>query len=506
MASPSCEGTELLPPTTGVAACGMVYNRAISEAPYRGTLCAWDDLVPFATTRMNHVYDVPVGAERGGHAHTLIHELCVCPVGSMTVTVEDGSGVKSMTISCPTEGVHIAPGAWITLHDFAPGTVLVILCSGVYDPKECMRSRTAFDERYGPPEKRVVQQPPPFIPVNTPALRGDERKLVADCIDTGWISSEGSYVKQFEEQMASYVGRKYAIAVANGTAAIDIAVDVLGIGAGDEVILPTFTIISCASQIARCGATPVVVDADESMNMDVSLVERLITPRTKAIMCVHIYHFACDMQPLLALATKYNLYLIEDAAEMIGQTHRGRQCGSFGHISTMSFYPNKHVTTGEGGMVLTDSKELHDKAMAKRNLSFGPPRRFVHHELGWNYRLTNMQAALGCAQLAYLDQTVARKRQIGRLYSKLLAGTPGLLLPPDTMGDENERNIYWVYGIVLEPSLGVEADVVTGKLGQKGIGSRPFFWCMHEQVNAYGTRARTRCTEFGVTGLLLTVA
>ena len=234
-------------PTTGVAACGMVYNRAFSEANFRGSLCAWDDLVPFAMTRMNYVYDVPSGVARGGHAHTKVHELCTCPVGSCTVTVEDGTGVKSMTITNATEAAHIAPGTWITLHDFTPGTVLVIMCSGVFDPQEVIRKRSDFELRYG--AAKSAEMPP--IPVNTPAFLGDERKLLLDCIDSGWISSEGTYVTRFEKEMAAYVGRKYATAVANGTAAIDIAIDALGVGPGDEVILPTFTIISCATQILR---------------------------------------------------------------------------------------------------------------------------------------------------------------------------------------------------------------------------------------------------------------
>ena len=293
--------------------------------------------------------------------------------------------------------------------------------------------------------------------------------------------------------MAAYVGRKHAVAVANGTAAIDIAVDALGIGPGDEVIIPTFTIISCVMQIARSGATPVVVDADTSMNMDVSKLAGLITPKTKAILVVHLYHFAAEMAPILELAEKHNLYVIEDAAEMIGQTYRNKKCGSFGTISTMSFYPNKHVTTGEGGMVLTDDPLLYERIAARRNLCFGPPRRFIHSEFGWNYRLTNMQAALGCAQLAYLEKSIARKREIGRLYTRLLGGVKGLLLPPDALGDE--RNIYWVYGIVLDKSVGVEADFIQKKLGEKKIGTRPFFWCMHEQpvLLAMGHCKNVRC-------------
>eukprot|EP00322_Chrysochromulina_rotalis_P005372 CAMPEP_0115843270 /NCGR_PEP_ID=MMETSP0287-20121206/8226_1 /TAXON_ID=412157 /ORGANISM="Chrysochromulina rotalis, Strain UIO044" /LENGTH=483 /DNA_ID=CAMNT_0003296959 /DNA_START=43 /DNA_END=1494 /DNA_ORIENTATION=- len=444
-------------------------------------------------TRVNYVYDTPTGAIRGLHGHTLIHELCVCVVGGVTVTVEDGSGMKDMTISGPLEAAHICPGTWITLHDFLPGTVMLIMCSGVFDPKEIIRTRAEFDERYGKPNTPADAESVEFIPVNTPIFLGDERKYLLDCIDTGWISSEGSYVKRFEQEMATYVGRKHATAVANGTAAIDIAVDALGIGAGDEVIMPTFTIISCVTQIAKSGAIPVVVDADASMNMDVSKIAGLITPRTKAILVVHIYHFAADMAPILELAKKHNLYVIEDSAEMIGQTYQGKKCGSFGTVSTMSFYPNKHVTTGEGGMVLTDDPQLHERIAARRNLCFGPPRRFVHSEFGWNYRMTNMQAAVGCAQLAYIDKSIARKREIGQLYTRLLQGVNGLHLPPDAQGDE--RNIYWVYGIMVDASLGIDAEVIQQKLGAKKIGTRPFFWCMHEQpvLHAMGHCKDVRC-------------
>ncbi len=458
------DAAETLGPTRGIAACGMVHNTAFCEKEYRGMLCPWDDKCPFKITRVNYVYDVPVGAVRGGHAHRLIHELCTCPVGSMSVTVEDATGSKTMTITSPTEGIHIAPGTWITLHDFVPGTVLVIMCSGLFDPKECIRTRVAFDEWASP------TKPPDFIPVNTPALRGNEAKYLLDCAETGWISSEGAYVKRFESEMAAYCGRAHAVAVANGTAAIDIAVDALGIGPGDEVIMPTFTIMSCATQIARVGAVPVVVDSDASMNMDVAQIEAKITPRTKAILAVHIYHFAVDMTTVCAIAKRHSLYVIEDAAEMIGQTHRGRLCGSFGDVSTMSFYPNKHITTGEGGMVLTDDRTLFERIAARRNLCFGPPRRFVHSELGWNYRMTNMQAAVGCAQLETLPKHIVRKRQVGRLYGRLLQGIPGLELPPDTL--DGEENMYWVYAIVVKPELGIDADVISKKLGDRKIGAR----------------------------------
>jgi perosamine synthetase len=318
------------------------------------------------------------------------------------------------------------------------------------------------------------------IPVNEPLLNGNEKKYLFECIETGWISSEGPFIRQFEEQFAARVGRKYGIAVSNGSVALDAAVAALGLGSGDEVILPTFTIISCAAAIVRAGAVPVVVDCDpNNWNMDISQIEAKITPRTKAIMVVHIYGLPVDMDPVLALADKYGLKIIEDAAEMHGQTYKGRPCGSFGEISTFSFYPNKHITTGEGGMLVTNDEKLAERCRYLRNLCFQPQKRFVHEELGWNFRMTNLQAALGVAQLERLDEFVTRKRHMGRRYAELLSDIPGLQLPlPKT---DYAENIYWVYGLVLKDEVPFDAVEAMQRLGEYKIGTRPFFWCMHEQ-------------------------
>jgi perosamine synthetase len=268
--------------------------------------------------------------------------------------------------------------------------------------------------------------------------------------------------------------------VANGTAALDIAVEALGIGPGDEVILPTFTIISCVSQIVRAGAKPVLVDCDPiTWNMDVDQVAAKITDRTRAIMAVHIYGLPVDMDPLLALAERHGLSVIEDAAEMHGQAYKGRPCGSFGDISTFSFYPNKHVTTGEGGMVVTDDPDLAEQARSLRNLCFQPERRFVHERLGWNYRMTSLQAALGLAQLEKLERTVRRKREIGRQYRELLSGLPGITLPANATS--YAESIYWVFGIVLNDDLDMNAEDAMRRLAAQGIGTRPFFCPMHMQ-------------------------
>jgi perosamine synthetase len=318
-----------------------------------------------------------------------------------------------------------------------------------------------------------------FIPVNQPCLDGNEKKYLVECIDTGWISSEGPFVQRLEEGMARRVGRQFGIAVCNGSVALDVAVAALGLGPGDEVILPTLTIISCAAAIIRAGAKPVVVDSDPlSWNMDVSQIEAKITQRTKAIMVVHIYGLPVDMTSVLELAQKHGLMIIEDAAEAIGQKYDGHACGSFGNISTFSFYPNKHITTGEGGMVLTNDSTVAERCRSLRNLCF-QKRRFVHEELGWNARMSNVQAALGVAQLERLDDFVARKHAIGRRYAQLLKGAAGLHLP--LAETEYAENIYWVFGVVLKGEIDFDASEAMKRLASKGVGTRPFFWPMHEQ-------------------------
>lgn len=319
-----------------------------------------------------------------------------------------------------------------------------------------------------------------FIPVNEPLLDGNEKKYLLECIETGWISSEGPFIKKFEQKFAARVNRKHGIAVTNGTAAIDAAVDALGIGPGDEVIMPTFTIISCITQIVRCGATPILVDSDPATwNMDVTQIEAKITARTKAIMVVHIYGLPVDMSPVLDIAKRHGLKVIEDAAEMHGQTYKDQPCGSFGDISTFSFYPNKHITTGEGGMIVTDDDELAETCRSLRNLCFQPQKRFVHERLGWNLRMTNMQAALGLAQLERLGEFVTKKSAMGKRYTELLEDLPCVQLP--LTHTDYADNIYWVYGLILDEATGLNAEDAMKRLAAKGIGTRPFFYPMHLQ-------------------------
>ena len=318
-----------------------------------------------------------------------------------------------------------------------------------------------------------------MIPVNTPILNGKELEYVTECIKTGWISSEGPFVREFEDKFSDYVDRKYGIAVSNGSAALDIAVKALDIGKGDEVILPTFTIISPAQSIITSGAIPVLVDCNlDTWNIDVNAIEDKITSRTKAILVVHIYGLPVDMDPILAICKKYNLKLIEDAAEVHGQTYKGKKCGSFGDISIFSFYPNKHITTGEGGMIVCDNDEINERCKKLRNLAFEPQkRRFVHNEIGWNYRMTNIQAAIGLAQLENIEKHINIKIQNGKLYKSKLDNLTGFSQPiPKT---DYADNIYWVYGLVAKDEN--LANKTIQKLLTMKIETRPFFWSMHEQ-------------------------
>jgi perosamine synthetase len=318
------------------------------------------------------------------------------------------------------------------------------------------------------------------VPVNEPLLDGNEKRYLAECIDTGWISSEGPFVRRLEEEFAARVGRKHGIAVCNGSAALEAAVAALGLSAGDEVILPTFTIISCASAVLRTGALPVVVDSDpDTWNMRPDQVADRITPRTKAIMAVHIYGLPVDVDPILTLARDNGLKIIEDSAEMHGASYRGKPCGSFGDISTFSFYPNKHITTGEGGMIVTDNDVLAERCRSLRNLCFQLGKRFVHEELGWNLRMSNLQAALGVAQLERLDEFIVRKRKMGRLYRELLSPLPGLQHQPHQTAFA--ENIYWVYGLVLADDVPFAAEEAMRRLAKLRVQTRPFFWPMHEQ-------------------------
>jgi perosamine synthetase len=325
-----------------------------------------------------------------------------------------------------------------------------------------------------------------MIPTNEPLLAGREREYVLDCIDSGWISSAGSYIEQFEKNWSAYCGMEQGVAVSNGTTALQVAVDALKLGPGDEVILPSFTIVSCALAVVRAGATPVLVDCDpETYCMDIAQTIAAVTPRTRAIMPIHMYGHPVDMDPIWDLAEKHGLAIIEDAAQAHGCEYRSRRggsnvwkrCGSLGTLSTFSFFANKLITTGEGGMVVTSDPELAARSRSLRNLCF-LPRRFLHEELGYNYRITNIQAAIGVAQVERMEDILARKRHMGALYNEGLGGIGGLQLP---VQKDWARINYWMYAVVLDDRRGMDAFGFADAIKKKGVETRPFFLGMHEQ-------------------------
>jgi perosamine synthetase len=320
---------------------------------------------------------------------------------------------------------------------------------------------------------------PATILVNEPLIGERETAYVLDCMRSGWISSEGPYVARFEEAWARYCGVTHGVAVSSGTAALFATCDALRLSRGDEVIMPTFTIIGCAQAIIATGATPVLVDSDpRTWCMNVRAVAARITPRTRAIMAVHIYGHPVDMDPLRELARRHGLAIIEDAAEAHGARYRGARTGSLGDIACFSFYANKILTTGEGGMVLTDDAQFAERVRSYRNMAFRPERRFYHTETGFNYRMTALQAAVGLAQVEDIEARLRRKREIGARYSELLADMAAIARPVEMPW---ATNVYWMYGIVLDEQLGFDADEFARRLARRGVATRPFFLSMHEQ-------------------------
>lgn len=321
-----------------------------------------------------------------------------------------------------------------------------------------------------------------MIPVNEPLLPGNEITYIQDCINTAWISSAGKYIDRFESEWAAYCGRKYGIAVANGTVALELAVSVLNLPPGKEVILPSFTIVSCLEAVLRNNLTPVLVDCDPlTFCMNVEEIQRKINKKTVAIMPVHIYGHPVNMEVILELADELNLKIVEDAAEAHGAEClvRGewKRCGSFGHVSTFSFYANKNITCGEGGMVLTDDDDLAKLLQNRRNLCFGRDQRFLHEDRGWNFRLTNMQAAIGCAQLEKIDDFIKRKLEMASKYNQGLRDLP-LQIPHV---EPWVKTSVWMYAVVLDDSVPFDAAGLAERLMDYGVQTRPFFLGMHEQ-------------------------
>lgn len=318
-----------------------------------------------------------------------------------------------------------------------------------------------------------------MIPVCTPFLNGNERKYVDDCLRTNWISSTGKYIQLFEGKFSRYCGKKHGIATTSGTTALHLAVASAGIGPGDEVIMPTFTIASPAFAVMYCGAKPVFVDCEsDTWNINPKKIEKSITKKTKAIIPVHIYGHSCDMTAIMRIARKHKLLVIEDAAEAHGAEYKGKKVGGIGHVSCFSFYGNKIVTCGEGGMVVTSNKKIAERCRNFKNLSFLKEKRFWHKELGFNYRMTNIQAALGLAQFERIDEYVKARRNNARLYNSLLEGIPGITRPVER---SKTKNVYWMYGVLIDRKFGMNRNKLMGALRAKGIETRTFFLPLHDQ-------------------------
>ena len=319
-----------------------------------------------------------------------------------------------------------------------------------------------------------------IIAVNTPIITSRDALEVYETVKSGWISSSGSKINEFEKKLAKFANRKFSCCVSSGTAALEIAVRSLGIGRNDEVIMPTFTIISNANAIIKNFAKIILIDSDPiTWNMNIDDIKNKISSKTKAIMLPHIYGFPNDMKKIMSICKNYGLYLIEDSSEMIGQKFNNIPCGSFGDVSTFSFYANKHITTGEGGALLTNNKKLNEKIIKLRNLSFGKKNRFNHTDLSWNYRFTNIQASLGLSQLKRINDVIKRKREIGNFYYNNFKKNTNVIIQPNKL--EYASNIYWVFGIILKNKFYNKRQEIQKKLLRKNIETRPFFWPMHKQ-------------------------
>jgi len=329
--------------------------------------------------------------------------------------------------------------------------------------------------------KNISKLKSKLIPVNRPKVFPSDIKNVVKALKENWISGDGPYVKKFESNFAKLHNRKYAIAVSNGTAALEVALKSLNLKKGSEVIIPAFSIISTALCVIKNNLKPILVDVDlGTWNMSPEQIIKKINKKTKAIIITHIYGFPVDMKKILDIAKKKNIFIIEDAAEMIGQRYKNKLCGSFGDVSTFSFYANKHITTGEGGMILTNDKHIFEKSKSLRNLCFGNGKdRFNHEDIGWNYRLSSLQAAMGISQLKKISYLVKRKREIGKLYYNRLKNNKYIQI--QNISSKYAKNIYWVFGVLIKPNKRFNRDSIAKKLLKKNIQTRNFFYPMHKQ-------------------------
>jgi perosamine synthetase len=318
------------------------------------------------------------------------------------------------------------------------------------------------------------------IPVNQPYISKSDALAVYKAVKSGWVSSSGQQINLFENSLKKLIKKKYCSLVSNGTAALEIAVKALDLKKNDEIIMPNFTIISNLLAVIKQNLKPVLIDCEiDSWNMKIDEVEKCITKNTKAIMAVHIYGYPLNTKRLLEICKKNKLFLIEDAAEMIGHEINGNPCGFYGHISTFSFYANKHITTGEGGAILTNSLQLDNKIKSLRNLCFGKTNRYNHTEIGWNYRFTNIQAALGLNQIKRIKSIIKKKISVGKQYYKYLKNNKNIYVQKPKL--DNIPNVYWVIGVLIKNKK-VLAEKIQKKLKKLGIETRAFFWPMHKQT------------------------
>lgn len=322
-------------------------------------------------------------------------------------------------------------------------------------------------------EHQAAQRPHGFIPIYQPSLGADEERHVLAALRSGWISSLGQYITRFEQAFAEFCGVAHGVSVCNGTVALHLALHALGIGPGDEVIVPALTFVASANTVHYTGATPVFADVDpQTWTIDPAEIERLISPRTKAIMPVHLYGHPANMDAINRLAEAHHLWVVEDAAEAHGAAINNRRTGSLGGIAAFSFYANKIITTGEGGLLTTNDAALAERCRMLRDHGMPPDRRYWHPEIGFNYRMTNLQAAVGVAQMARIDEFIQRKRQIAQQYNRALASLPGLTLPVELPA---YTNVYWMYSILVDEAYPLTRDDLILALRERGIDSRPFF-------------------------------
>jgi perosamine synthetase len=313
-----------------------------------------------------------------------------------------------------------------------------------------------------------------FIPVSQPSITEKEIANVTDAVRSGWVSSLGPYILEFERRFAEFCGTRFALTTSNGTTGLHLALLACGIGQGDEVIVPDLTFIATANAVAYTGATPVMVDIDaETLCISAVAIERAITPRTKAIMPVHLYGHPADMDAINEVARRHGLIVIEDAAEAHGAEYRGRRVGSLGRCGVFSFYGNKIITSGEGGMITTDDEALYQKARRLRDHAMSPTKRYWHEEIGYNYRMTNLQAALGVAQLERIDELMSRRREIMGWYENGLGGRRGLRLNRNAPW---ARNVYWMICLEVDGMTEASRQELMELLREAGVDSRPYFY------------------------------